>query len=81
MASDSPGIRRVGQEVFASWMAVLAGHFTRHVGANAARLAEHTVMCLEGALLLGRMQRSTAPAAPGTGPAVRGTGAGGAAAR
>jgi TetR/AcrR family transcriptional repressor of lmrAB and yxaGH operons len=62
MASESDAIQDICQSVFDSWIAIFRDHFSSHLDQRQARsMAEHTVMCLEGALLLSRVQRRTAP--------------------
>jgi TetR/AcrR family transcriptional regulator, lmrAB and yxaGH operons repressor len=62
MASESDAIQEVCKAVLANWIGIFRAHFAPHVGPAQARpLAEHTVMCLEGALLLSRVRRSISP--------------------
>jgi TetR/AcrR family transcriptional repressor of lmrAB and yxaGH operons len=63
MASESEPIRAAAEAVFARWSGILADYLAHHGHrpAEAARLAEHIVASLEGALLLARAQRSVKP--------------------
>ena len=63
MAAASEPIRAAAEAAFRSWVAVLAGFFQAHgrPAAEAAGLAQHVVVAMEGALLLARAFRSTAP--------------------
>jgi TetR/AcrR family transcriptional repressor of lmrAB and yxaGH operons len=63
MASESQPIREAAAAVFALWSGILADYLTQHDHrpADAARLAEHIVATLEGALLLARARQSTKP--------------------
>lgn len=63
MAADSEPIREAAATAFASWTGPLADFLARHGHrrAEARQLAEHVVATVEGALLLSRAQRSTAP--------------------
>jgi TetR/AcrR family transcriptional repressor of lmrAB and yxaGH operons len=63
MASESEPIREAAATVFALWSGILVDYLTQHGRrpADAARLAEHVVATLEGALLLARAQQSTKP--------------------
>jgi len=63
MASESEPIRTTVEAVYTAWSTVLAD-FLRlhgHTRAQAARLAEHVVATMEGALLLSRSYRSIEP--------------------
>jgi TetR/AcrR family transcriptional repressor of lmrAB and yxaGH operons len=63
MASESEPIRTAAASAFATWTGILAEYLTGHGyrPAEAARLAEHVIATVEGALLLARAQRSTKP--------------------
>jgi TetR/AcrR family transcriptional repressor of lmrAB and yxaGH operons len=63
MASESEPIRNAAAAAFATWTGILTDFLAAHGRrpAQAARLGEHVVATLEGALLLARAQRSTKP--------------------
>jgi TetR/AcrR family transcriptional repressor of lmrAB and yxaGH operons len=61
MSAESESIRTVCREIFDSWIRVFRRHFEPYLGSGSSDLAEHTVLSLEGALLLSRVQRSTRP--------------------
>ena len=61
MSSESEVIRQACKEIFASWVDILAESFQPAMGAEAPDMAEHVIMTLEGALLLSRVNRDTAP--------------------
>jgi AcrR family transcriptional regulator len=63
MASSSEPIREAAAEVFDSWVVPLTAALDGHVRqpARAVQLARHVVVAMEGALLVARAQRSTAP--------------------
>jgi len=61
MADESPAIRVACREIFDGWIAVLAEAFTPQLGGRAREYAEELFMAVEGALLLSRVRRDTAP--------------------
>jgi TetR/AcrR family transcriptional regulator, lmrAB and yxaGH operons repressor len=61
LSSESDLIQAVCKEIFDSWIDILAGYFAPHVGGGARSLAEHAIMCMEGGLLISRVQRDTGP--------------------
>jgi TetR/AcrR family transcriptional repressor of lmrAB and yxaGH operons len=63
MASESEPIRNAAAAAFTTWTGILTDFLTTHGRrpVEAARLAEHVVTTLEGALLLARAQQSAKP--------------------
>ncbi|TVT62951.1 TetR/AcrR family transcriptional regulator [Amycolatopsis rhizosphaerae] len=63
MASESEPIRAAAEGVFERWTRTLAEYLEKHgrEAEEAARLAEHIVVTVEGALLLARARQSAGP--------------------
>jgi TetR/AcrR family transcriptional repressor of lmrAB and yxaGH operons len=61
MSGESEPIQAACRDIFNTWTAILTKHFAPYVGTSAPDLAEHTIIALEGALLLSRVQRDTGP--------------------
>jgi TetR/AcrR family transcriptional repressor of lmrAB and yxaGH operons len=61
LSSESEAIHTACQEIFASWIAALAGSFVAQLGDRSNDFAEHVIVALEGGLLLSRVQRNPAP--------------------
>jgi TetR/AcrR family transcriptional repressor of lmrAB and yxaGH operons len=64
-AATSPALRQVCDEAFSAWTSLIAGRLEAEgrTAAEAASLADFVVSALEGALILCRARRSTAPLA------------------
>jgi hypothetical protein len=64
-ASEEPRLQQAGQAAFASWLLVFSALFERAgLAPEAAQgRAQQSLAVIEGALLLARVQQSTAPLA------------------
>ena len=59
--SDNEALRLVCLDIMAQWEQQLAAHFAPLPAAQALSLAKMVISCFEGAFMLARLERSTAP--------------------
>jgi TetR/AcrR family transcriptional repressor of lmrAB and yxaGH operons len=59
--ADNEALRVVCLEIMAQWEQQLASHFAPLPAAQALPLAKMVIACFEGAFMLARLERSTAP--------------------
>ncbi|WP_395669684.1 TetR/AcrR family transcriptional regulator [Rhodoferax sp.] len=59
--AENEALRVVCLDIMAQWEQQLAGHFAPLPAAQALSLAKMVIACFEGAFMLARLERSTAP--------------------